>query len=438
MKQLNDGRFNAIVLYDNAQREELNLQLEDGLISEDEYKNSILALDKVLAEARLYAAKENTHEIADFQYKSDEERIAALEASNKEIEKAEENLTTAEKAILHKSAVDKKEIQRQVEELEKKYGIDERKSKYKEYQEGLVELKNKYQIELKLYENDAKKKAEITKKYEKDVSAMKLKMAEQTAENISQIASAALKLSNSLQEAETIGVDNKYAKQLNAAKKAGQDTTDIEAKVEDEKKSIKKKYADIDFAINVAQIIASTALAVMKAAPSVPLMVLTGLAGTAELVVAEQQRESIKNLWTGGFTDEGDKYEARGIVHAGEFVGNQEATHHPPIRNFFNLIDHAQRTNTIARIDNDAIARALSIKQGTASFSNSRTSTAGNQPITIDLSTVVATMRETTAVNAALLAEIKKGLKSNVSVSGKGGIKEAMDKYDNLMNNISR
>ncbi len=438
MKQLNDGRFNAIVLYDNAQREELNQQLEDGLISEDEYKNSILALDKVLAEARLYAAKENAHEIDSFQYKSDEERIAAVEASNKEIEKAEENLTAAEKTILHKSATDKKEIQRQVEELEKKYGIDERKSKYKEYQEGLVELKNKYQLELKLYENDARKKAEITKKYEKDVSAMKLKMAEQTAENISQIASAALKLSNSLQEAETIGVDNKYAQQLNAAKKAGQDTTDIEAKVEDEKKSIKKKYADIDFAINVAQIIASTALAVMKAAPSVPLMVLTGLAGAAELVVAEQQRESIKNLWTGGFTDEGDKYEARGIVHAGEFVGNQEATHHPPIRNFFNLIDHAQRTNTIARIDNDAIARALSIKQGAGSFSGSGTSTAGNQPITIDLSAVVATMRETTAVNAALLAEIKKGFKSNVSVSGKGGIKEAMDKYDNLMNNISR
>ena len=71
-------------------------------------------------------------------------------------------------------------------------------------------------------------------------------------------------------------------------------------------------------------------------------------------------------------------------------------------------------------------------------FSGTQTSIAGNQPITIDLSTVVATMRETTAVNAALLAEIKKGLKSNVSVSGKGGIKEAMDKYDNLMNNISR
>ena len=108
MKQLNDGRFNAIVLYDNAQREELNQQLEEGLISEDEYKNSILALDKVLAEARLYAAKENAHEIADFQYKSVEERVAAVEASNKENEKAEENLTAAEKAILHKSAVDKK------------------------------------------------------------------------------------------------------------------------------------------------------------------------------------------------------------------------------------------------------------------------------------------------------------------------------------------
>jgi len=238
-----------------------------------------------------------------------------------------------------------------------------------------------------------------------------------------------------------MAVDNKYAKQLAAAKKAGQDTTALEAQIEEEKKAIKKKYADIDFAISVAKIGADTAVAIMKALAEMgpiagPIAaVLIGATGLAQIAVANQQRQATMNLWTGGFTPEGDKYQPVGTVHAGEFVGNQEATRHAPIRKFFNLVDYAQKTNTIAQIDNDAIARALSIKQGFSSGSSAAASvgSGGSQPV--DMSAVVVAVNQSNAVNSALLAELRKGIVAKALISGNNGIAKGIEDYNKLINN---
>ena len=444
LKTLQDGRLNAIVLYDNAQREELNQNLEDETISQDSYNNSILALDMALAEARVFAAKQHADDIKNFRFKSDADRIAAELEVNKEIETADKNLTDAQKAILKKSISDRKQIAKEVDDLEKKYGIDEKKSKNKEYKEALSELKTKYEAELLLYENDAKKKAEITKRYEKDISKVKLKQAEQTAKDISEILSAATQLSSALQESETMAVDNKYAKQLNAAKKAGQDTTALEAQIEEEKKAIKKKYADLDFAISVAKITADTAGAIMKALDEMgpiagPIAaVLIGATGLAQIAVANEQRQAVANLWTGGFTPPGDKYKPTGVVHAGEFVANQDAVRSAPLRKVFNLVDYAQRTNTIARIDNEAIARALSIKQGYAGGGYVGTAGTAGQTVNIDMSAVVATMQQTNAVNAELLRELKSGIKAKYTISGNFGVKKGLDEYESMIKNATR
>ena len=439
MKELQDQRLNAIAIYDNLSREELNQKLEDDLITQKEYDNSIMALDKVLAEARLDAAKEHRRDVDSFQFKSNADRVAAELAANKEIEDAAKNLSDVEKKIYHQKISDRKEIEKQISEIEKKYGIDDHNSKQKEYANALSELKTAYQAQLLLYENDEKKKREITERYEKDVTKIKVKQAEQTAQEISEIMTAASNLSQTLQESETLAVDNKYAEQLKAAKAAGKDTTALEAQIEEEKKQIKKKYADIDFAITVGQIIANTALAVMKAAPNIPLQVLEGILGAAQLGVAVKQREATKNLWTGGFTDPGDKYKPAGIVHAGEFVANQEAVRSAPMRKVFNLVDYAQRTNTIARITSEDISRAVGIRQGLSSGSNSITtngSSSGSSVVNVDLSLIRETMAQTNAINAMLVAELKKGI--GVKMSGNNGIAKVTEDYNRLLKNAGK
>jgi hypothetical protein len=258
---------------------------------------------------------------------------------------------------------------------------------------------------------------------------------------------AAGELITKIQEAETLAVENKFAAQLKAAKAAGEDTTALETEIEEEKKVIKKKYADIDFAITAAKIISTTALGIVKALEEFPgpvgiaLGVLMGATGLAELAVANQQRLSIQQLWTGGFTNPGDKYKPAGIVHAGEFVANQEAVNHSPMRKVFNLVDHAQRTNSVARITNDDIIRSLSVRAGYANggFVGGNSVTNNNGISTAQLiAAIQMATAQGTAVNAALLCEIQKGIKANVSASGKNGVVEAVDLYNKLITNAGR
>ncbi len=62
---------------------------------------------------------------------------------------------------------------------------------------------------------------------------------------------------------EMANVDAKYDAEIEAARNAGKDTTDIEKKKADEKRR-QKKYADVNFAIKASQIIADTAVSIMK------------------------------------------------------------------------------------------------------------------------------------------------------------------------------
>jgi hypothetical protein len=112
--------------------------------------------------------------------------------------------------------------------------------------------------------------------------------------------------------------------------KAGED--------EEKKKEIKKKYADINFAITVAQIISNTALAIMTALSQLgPIAgaiaaVLIGGTGLLQLGVANAQRQNIKSLSVGGFTPPGGREEPAGIVHKGEYVMSQEMLANPQIK----------------------------------------------------------------------------------------------------------
>ena len=440
MKELQDERLNAMVLYDNQERELLNQDLEDGLISQKEYENKILAHDKVMGDLRVDTAKENAREIKNFKYKSDEEKLAATLAANKAIEEAEKGLTDAQKKIYRQSLADKKEIAKEIEEIEKKYGIGTYKDKRKEFNDDLKRLKELHDIEMADIKKTNAEKLKTEKDYQAAVSKIKLAKAEQLAQDISDVMNAAANLSASLQEAETMAVDNKYAKQLDAAKKAGQDTTALEAQIEEEKKAIKKKYADLDFAITAGKIIAETALQIIKAGANIPLAILMGLLGASQLAVAVQQRSATQNLWTGGFTEPGDKYKPAGIVHAGEFVGNQDAVRSTPMRKVFNLIDYAQRTNTVARITNEDIARVVGIRQGfSGSGSTPGTSIPGANSESViskqDLAVMYGVIAQNNRIIKSLNDQLEKGITANYKISGNDGVVKGIEDYNKLIKN---
>lgn len=91
----------------------------------------------------------------------------------------------------------------------------------------------------------------------------------------------------------------------------------------------------------------------------------TGLAKIAAIEVAfAAVKGAINSFDSGGFTPSGRWDKPQGIVHSNEFVANRFAVANPHIRPVLDLIDHAQRTNSIGNLTGDDIAAVA----GTSGF----------------------------------------------------------------------
>ena len=98
-------------------------------------------------------------------------------------------------------------------------------------------------------------------------------------------------------------------------------------------KEINKKYADSEFAVKVAEIIANTAIgitAALKNPATAPFVIpLVAATGAVELAVANKQREAVKKLRKGEINIGGKYHEQGGELYEiehGESVINREAT----------------------------------------------------------------------------------------------------------------
>lgn len=89
---------------------------------------------------------------------------------------------------------------------------------------------------------------------------------------------------------------------------------------------------------------------------------LAAAAGKIALITAafETAKALISNFYTGGYTGDGQWDEPRGIVHAGEFVANRYAVQNPVIRPVLDLIDQAQKNNTIGSLTAGDVAQVIS------------------------------------------------------------------------------
>ncbi len=173
----------------------------------------------------------------------------------------------------------------------------------------------------------------------------------------------------SIQQAEIDQVEAKYDVLIRDAENNGEDTTALEEEKEAKKLDIQKKYADMNFAIKCSQIIADTAVSIMKAyadlgpiAGSVAAALLA-VTGAAQLVSAKAERDKIKNLNAksssaqgsatervvsgyaeGGYTGPGPRYEVAGVVHRGEYVVPQPIMSLPMVADAVSTIEAIRRS----------------------------------------------------------------------------------------------
>lgn len=139
--------------------------------------------------------------------------------------------------------------------------------------------------------------------YEKKMQQMKKDSFMKQAQYYTELFSNAV---GALQNAEMANVDAKYDAEIKAAEGNTALQEKLEKKKANEKLKIQKKYADVNFAMQVAQIISNTATSIMKAysdmgpvAGSVAAA-LMGVTGAAQLAVANAERQKVKRMTLNG------------------------------------------------------------------------------------------------------------------------------------------
>jgi len=317
-----------------------------------------------------------------------------------------EDTTQLEKAYKDiRAQIQKEYITKQKEQL------DEQDEKKKQARQALgFDQQSEYDRQLQQLKQALDNQYITQQEYEQRVQQLKKESFMKQAEYYTNLFSNAV---TSLQNAEMANVDAKYDAEIKAAEGNTALQEKLEKKKANEKLKIQKKYADVNFAMQVAQIISNTAVSIMKAyselgpiAGSVAAA-LMGVTGAAQLAVANAERQKVKRMTlngsasgtssagsrvasgreSGGRIDvereqDGKHFNAeyapgkRGYVdhptvivgegprgRSKEWVASNAALENPTIAPLINLMDAAQRAGQIRTFD---MSKYLMAMQGRA------------------------------------------------------------------------
>lgn len=200
-----------------------------------------------------------------------------------------------------------KDVQNQIEaEYTAKHNeqLAQQADKEKQARQALgFDQQSEYDRQLELLQQALDNQYITQQEYEQRVQQLKKESFAKQAEYYTNLFSNAV---TSLQNAEMANVDAKYDAEIKAAEGNTALQEKLEKKKANEKLKIQKKYADVNFAMQVAQIISNTAVSIMKAyselgpiAGSVAAA-LMGVTGAAQLAVANAERQKVKRMTLNG------------------------------------------------------------------------------------------------------------------------------------------
>lgn len=362
----------------NYELKALKVQLLNQEITQEQYESEMFDIKFRAIDRKLELAQK---------YKQDETSLMAseMDLQIEVMQLAQKKIEAIEKENDRKLEEQDKEIKRQQEELEKLMREAESvrdsllSPSQKRNSEKNDELKNLEKL------HDAKLLSE--EEYEKAVQAVHDKYKQEQLdddlghlkvyfEKANKVMEGVSGFVSQLQSAETANLEAEYQARLTAAGDNAEQREAIEAEYEQKKLDMKKKYADVDMVINIAKAIAAGALAAVEAfaAAGNPILgavfaAIVAATTAAEVASIVAQRNAIKNASVsssgggsslqsgtrtisdgfaeGGYTGDGGKYEAAGVVHRGEWVAPKWMVKQNPVT-FANL-EHYRRSGSHGR-----------------------------------------------------------------------------------------
>ena len=231
--------------------------------------------------------------------------------------------------------------------------------------DNLQKLREEDKISEQAYQ-DAKK--QMNQKTYQEIAAV----AGAAFSSISSMMGAASAYSQACSDLEVAKIQANYDKQISAAGNNSAKKKRLEAKRDKEISAAKTKANKKAMKIEIAQAVASTAMSAINAyssAAAIPTVgyiiapIAAGLATAAGMIqiatIKKQHQAEAAGYYEGGFTGPGHYKKEVGVVHAGEFVANHNAVNNPQLLPALQLIDAAQRNNTVASLTAQDVSRAI-------------------------------------------------------------------------------
>ena len=310
-------------------------------------------------------------------------------------------------------------------------------SQVQNYQNTMEKLKELYGSDEQNHAAYMQAKAQVTSDFLNDM----VQKTQVAYNGINSILSAASAYSQACSDLEQAKISKNYEKQIAAAGNNSKKKKRLEEKRDKELAAAKSKANKKAMKIEIAQAIASTAMAAINAyssAAQVPFIgwtlapIAAGMATAAGLLqiaaIRKQHQAEAAGYYSGGYTG-GNRYRREaGVVHEGEFVANHQAVNNSSIRPAFDLIDRAQRSNTVGSLTADDISRALGSGGGSAVVT----------PI-VNVSNDNSEVRESLdGVNNAisiLNQTLDDGLEIVMPIAGRSGLHRKLKDYERLLDN---
>lgn len=303
----------------------------------------------------------------------------------------------------------------------------------------------------KMVNDNLQKLREEDKISEQAYQDAKKQMNQETYKNIAAIAGAAFSSISSMMGAasaysqacsdlEVAKIQANYDKQISAAGNNSAKKKRLEAKRDKEISAAKTKANKKAMKIEIAQAVASTAMSAINAyssAAAIPTVgyiiapIAAGLATAAGMLqiatIKKQHQAEAAGYYEGGFTGPGHYKKEAGVVHAGEFVANHNAVNNPQLLPALQLIDAAQRNNTVASLTAQDVSRAM----GTGSAAV----VAPVVNVNADNELVGASLDNVSSTIERLNEQLNLGIKSYVVITGPDGFDRKWSQYQKMKSN---
>ena len=309
-------------------------------------------------------------------------------------------------------------------------------SQVENYQNTIEKLKE-------LYGNDKQNHAAYMQAKAQVTSDFLNNLVEKTAvvyNGINGILSASSSYAQACSDLEQAKISKNYEKQIAAAGNNSKKKKKLEEKRDKELAAAKSKANKKAMKIEIAQAIASTAMSAINAyasAAAIPTIgwtlapIAAGMATAAGMIqlaaIKKQHQAEAAGYYEGGFTG-GNRYRKEaGVVHEGEFVANHNAVNNSSIRPALDLIDRAQRSNTVGSLTAEDITRSLG--QG------SSTVVAPVVNVNNDNTEVRQSLDGVNAAVSRLTQTLDDGIEVEVPISGRRGLHRRLQDYQRILNN---